>query len=353
MSSMKEKQHRHITLKEVAEHAGVSRATASLVLRGSQSISRATREKVLDSMRDLGYVYDRVAASLRSKSSSTVGLIIMELANPFYSELLVGIHQELDRLGQTVILGTTFDSPATQDRLLSTMLEHRVGGIILSAVSGSVGGSIERVRRLGVPVVLVGRRVGGVECDYVGVDNVLGGQMAADHLIRGGHRRIAFLGGPSRLTSSRERRQGYYNALLWAGIEVDDSLVTESSATRERGMESIERILRTDHPPTAIFCYNDVMAIGAMMKMREIGFTPGRDIAVVGFDDIPDAAICTPKLTTISSSIRLMGKEAATLLRSRIDGLSSEPQNIIVQPKLVVRESCSYSPSQTARLHRL
>ena len=247
-------QKKHITLQQVAKHAGVSRATASLVVRGSQSISAATREKVMKSIRELGYVYDRIAANLRSKSSSTVGLIIMELANPFYSELLVGIHQELDKSGQTVILGTTFDSFAIQDRLLSTLLEHRVGGIILSAVSGSSSESIERVRRWGIPVVLVGRRVAGVTCDYVGIDNVAGGQLAVEHLLGSGHHRIAFLGGSAKLSSWQGRKQGYDQALQNAGIAVDPSLIIESPATRECGPELIQRILNIPNPPTAIFC---------------------------------------------------------------------------------------------------
>jgi len=336
-------QKKHVTLQQVAKHAGVSRATASLAVRSSPKISETTREKVFTSMRELGYVYDRVAANLRSKSSSTVGLIIMELANPFYSELLVGIHQELDKFGQTVLLGTTFDSLTIQNRLLSTMMEHRVGGIILSAVPGCPGEAIEPVRSWGIPVVLVGRKVPGVDCDYVGVDNVAGGQLAVNHLLGKGHRRIGFLGGLAKMSSWQGRKQGYDDALCQAGIAIDDSLVIEGPSTMECGVKLIQQILRVPNPPTAIFCYNDVLAIGAMMKMKEMGLTPGRDIAIVGFDDIPEAAIFTPKLTTVSSAIRLMGIHAATLLHGRMEGLDIEPQNIVVQPELIIRDSCSDS----------
>ena len=337
----------NITLQKVAEHAGVSRATASLVVRGSKSISPATREKVFASMRELGYVYDRIAANLRSKSSSTVGLIIMELANSFYSELLVGIHQELSKFGQTVLLGTTFDSQASQDRLLSTMLEHRVGGIILSAVPGSSAEAVEKVRNWGIPVVLVGRKVRGVQFDFVGVDNVAGGELAVNHLLGHGHRRIAFIGGFSKLSSWQGRKQGYDNALRQAGIVADSSLVIESPATLQCGTEVIERVMAVANPPTAVFCYNDAIAFGAMMKLKEMGIIPGRDVAIMGFDDIPEAAIFTPKLSTISSAIRLMGAHAATLLHSRIEGLDSEPQNVIVEPKLVIRESCACAAGGT------
>jgi LacI family transcriptional regulator len=339
---MKQEKRINVTLQQVAKHAGVSRATASLVLRGSPNISEATRDKVLASMQQLGYVYDRVAANLRSKASSTVGLIIMELANPFYSELLVGIHHELDKFGQTVILGTTFDSQTIQDRLLSTMLEHRVGGIILSVVPGSPSEPIDRISRLGIPVVLVGRKLPDANCDFVGIDNVLGGQIAADHLIQKGHRRIAFIGGLSQLSTWQGRKQGFDNAHHQAGLDIDSSLVAESPATRQGGVDAIQKIINVPNPPTAAFCYNDSIAIGAMLKMKEMGLIPGQDMAIVGFDDIPEATIFSPKLTTVSSFPRLMGVHAARLLHSRLGGLDLEPQSIILKPELVVRESCSY-----------
>lgn len=340
---MKQEKRNHITLQEVAKHAGVSRATASLVLRRSPHISAATREKVISSIQQLGYVYDRVAANLRSKDSSTVGLIIMELANPFYSELLVGIHHELDRAGKTVILGTTFDSPAIQDRLLSTMLEHRVGGIILSAVPGSPSEPIDRIRQLGIPVVLVGRQLAGTDCDYVGIDNKLGGQIATEYLLQKGHRRIAFIGGFSQLSSWQGRKQGYDQALLSAGLPIDNSLIIESPATRECGYRIIQQAVEVANPATAVFCYNDAIAIGAMMKLKEIGLTPGQDISIIGFDDIPEAAIFSPKLTTISSFPRLLGTHAARLLHSRLENPDAETQTTIIQPELIIRESCSHS----------
>lgn len=338
---MNQKRGNNITLQKVAEHAGVSRATASLVVRGSHSISEATKEKVFKSMRELGYVYDRIAANLRSKSSSTVGLIIMELANSFYSELLVGIHQELSKFGQTVLLGTTFDSQTNQDRLLSTMLEHRVGGIILSAVPGSSAEVVEKVRSWGIPVVLVGRRIPGTQFDFVGVDNMVGAELAVKHLLEHGHRRIGFIGGFARLSSWQGRKQGYDNALRQAGIPIDETLVIESPATLQCGTELIQKVMAVSAPPTAVLCYNDAIAIGAMMKLKEMGIIPGKDIAIIGFDDIPEAGIFSPKLSTVSSAIRSMGAHAATLLHSRMEGLDCEPQNIIVEPRLIIRESCA------------
>ena len=324
----------------MAIHAGVSRSTASLAVRGSPNIAKATREKVQSSMRELGYIYDRVAANLRSKDSSTVGLIIMELANPFYSELLVGIHHELDKFGKTVILGTTFDSYDIQNRLLSTMLEHRVSGIILSAVPGSPSDEINRIHSLGVPVVLVNRKLQGAECDFVGIDNVMGGKIAVEHLIKQGHRRIAFLGGLPQLSTWQGRKQGYDEAHRLAGLAIDPSLVIESPATRQGGIDAIRKLLTISPSATAAFCYNDTIAIAACMHLQGIGVKPGRDLAIVGFDDIPEATIFSPKLTTVSSYIRLLGEHAARLLYARIEGSDAPPQTVIVPPELVVRDSC-------------
>ncbi|MDR7314724.1 MULTISPECIES: LacI family DNA-binding transcriptional regulator [Brevibacillus] len=338
---MKREKRRRVTLQQVAEHAGVSRATASLIVRGSSNISEATRNKVLESMRELGYVYDRVAANLRSQHSSTVGLLITEIDNPFFSELLVGVHQTLDKDGYTVILGTTFDLKSKQDTLLSTMLEYRVGGVILSPASKSAPETIEYLRKWDIPVVLVAKDIAGANSDYVGIDNVVGGKMAVDHLIQLGHRRIAFLGGPSESTAWKDRNHGYQLAHQEAGIEIDQSLWVEGPATVQGGVEVLRKVMSDPNPPTAAFCYNDVVSFGVMHGLKEAGLTPGKDLAIVGFDNIKEAAIYNPSLTTIDATPELVGAHAADLLHQRILGLEDPPKRIILKPKLVVRGSCS------------
>jgi LacI family transcriptional regulator len=337
------KQHKgsRVTLQQVAEHAGVSRATASLIVRGSPLVSEKTRKKVLESMNQLGYVYDRVAANLRTKYSTTVGLIITEIANPVFAEVLVGVHKTLDKEGYTVILGTTFESAAKQDQLISTMLEYRVGGVIMSPVSESSHESIERLRQWGIPVVLFNREPAVANFDYVGVDNVLGAQMAVDYLISKGHRRIAYLGGPADSSAWRHRKQGYCNALYKAGLGLDESLIITSPATRQGGFDVIHQILSLPNPPTAALCYNDIVAFGVFNGLKEIGLQPGRDFAVVGFDNIQEAAVSSPKLTTVTAYPQQIGTHAAELLHQRIKGMDGKTQRIILKPELVIRESCS------------
>jgi LacI family transcriptional regulator len=332
-------QKRRVTLQDVAEHAGVSRATASLIVRGSTKIAEKTRDKVLNSMRELGYVYDRVAANMRSQSSSTIGLIITDIANPFYAELLRGVHQAMEEAGYTVFLGTTYDSKIKQDQLISRMLEHRVGGIILCPVSEDSKASIEPVKQIDIPLVLAVREIENVSSDYVGIDYEVGAQMAVNHLIHRGHRRIAFLGGTSHSTAWKERRQGYCTALKQAGLEVDESLIIESSVTREGGMGAVRQVLFKSNPPTAVFCFNDLVAHGVLLGLNEAGLKPGKDIAVVGFDNNNEAPLYNPPLTTVSSYARLIGSQAASLLHQRILNPDRDNQRIILQPELVVRNS--------------
>jgi LacI family transcriptional regulator len=336
-----------VTLKQVAAHAGVSLTTASLALRGHSSIPEVTCRKVFDAISELGYVYDRSAANLRSGSTSTsaTGIIVSDLVNPFYTELLIGIQQKLNETEQTSLLGTTFDSYEVQDRMISMMLEYRVSGILLFVAPGTKSEVITRIRRFGIPVVLINRIFPELPCDYVGVDNENGGFMATNHLIDSGHRRIAFIGGTHQFYTWHGRLLGYKSALASAGIEADESLILQSPCSREYGGGMVDQLLALPHPPTAIFCYNDTIAIGAMMALKERGVVPGRDLAIVGFDNIPEGVSFSPSLTSISSSPRLIGANAIDLLHRRIADPDMPVQNIILPAELIIRDS-SGAPQQ-------
>ncbi|MGE6614282.1 LacI family DNA-binding transcriptional regulator [Peribacillus sp. NPDC076916] len=336
---MKQSKKGRVTLQEVAKHAGVSTSTASLIVRNNPRISEATRKKVLKSMHELGYVYDRIAANLRSQSSDTVGIIITDISNTFFSEFLIGVHDALDEVGYTVLLGTTFDSVAKQDHLLSTMMEHRVGGLILCPVSESSQDTIERLNEIDTPMVLAVRELPGVNSDYVGIDYPEGAKIAVEHLLGKGHKRIALLGGIKESSTWIERMKGYREALSRAGLEVDDSLVIDSAPTREGGLEAVLKVLENPNPPTAIFCFSDLIAFGVMQGLMLKGYTPGKDIDIVGFDNVPVAEIYHPPLTTISSFPRRIGKEAANLLYQQMEKVEREQQRIILNPELIIRES--------------
>lgn len=185
-------------------------------------------------MEELGYVYDRVAANLRSQSSTTIGTIITDVSNTFYAQFLLGVHEEFAKLGYTVLLGITFDSLANQQQLISTMLENRVGGILLCPVSASSTETVERVNKLGIPIVVGIRELPNLKCDYVGLDYKTGAQMAVSHLINKGHKRIAFIGGIADSTTWTERFDGYVKAHQDANIPIDEKLILNGEPTRRR-----------------------------------------------------------------------------------------------------------------------
>ncbi|MFE4431004.1 LacI family DNA-binding transcriptional regulator [Peribacillus butanolivorans] len=336
---MKQPKKGRVTLQQVAKHAGVSTSTASLIVRNNPRISEATRKKVLKSMRELGYVYDRIAANLRSQSSDTVGIIITDISNTFFSEFLIGVHDALEEVGYTVLLGTTFDSVTKQDQLLSTMLEHRVGGLIICPVSESTQETINRLNEIDTPFVLAVRELPEVNSDYVGINYPEGARIAVNHLIEKGHKRIAFLGGIRESSTWIERMEGYREALSKAGLEVDESLMIDSAPTREGGLEAVFKVLNNPDPPTAIFCFSDLIAFGVMQGLRMKGLIPGQDIDIVGFDNVPVAEIYHPPLTTVSSFPQRIGKEAANLLHQKMVNIDHEQQRIILNPELIIRES--------------
>lgn len=335
---MKKGNIKHITLHDVAKDAGVSVTTVSLVLRESTEVSKPTSKKVLESIRKLGYVYNRVAANLRSNQSTTVGTIINDISNPVSPEMIVGIQRELDIYGYTLLQGNTFYSLPNQRRLLETMLEQRVAGLIIAPVGGTVAQDLSIIQQNGIPIVLMARKVEGIKLDYVGGDFITGAKIAIQHLVQNGHRRIALLGGTNDNSAYLERLDGYMMGLKENGILPDPSIILNCIPTHEAAYCEVERLINLPQQPTAILCHNDVVAIGASMKLEELGLFPGK-IALVGFDNIEAVYASRPSLTTISTSTVQWGKEAAQLLHKRILGSNDPPTQIILPPKLIIRQS--------------
>ena len=331
---------RRVTLVDVAEHARVSRATASLVLRGSPLVAEETRQRVLTSMEQLGYVYHRAAASLRTQRSHTVGLVVPDITNPFFAELTVGIESRLDEANHVVMLANTSESLAKQDRLLAAMHENNADGVLFCPAQGTPRAVIDRLRHWRLPVVLLVRYLFDVDVDYAGADNVLGAELGVEHLIAHGHRRIAFIGGMAASSARRDRLQGYRNALARHGLAVDEALLPTSPPTRDGGHTAIRELLAHEDAPTAALCYNDVVAFGVMLGLQAGGRIPGQDFAIVGFDDIAEAALRHPPLTTLALNPCQIGAESARLLLERIAHPDDPPRRVILPPSLVVRASC-------------
>lgn len=323
------------TLSDIARHAEVSRSTVSLVLRESPLVAEKTRSRVRAAIEELGYVYNRGAASMRSGRSKTVGLVISEITNPFYAELTAGIEPELESAGLLAFLANSYDNPERQARFVQRMREQGADGIILSPAEGTESKLIADLQRSGIPVVQILRQVPGTDSDYVGADYRLGVMLATERLIEQGHRRIAFLGAARHTSASEERLAGLRSSLERHGLAPHS--VVPCPSLRVSAAEAAMAMFRSDDRPTALICHNDVIAHGALSALDRLGLKPGREVAVIGFDNVAESAISRPPLTTVDVGTRQIGELAARTLLKRIAHPGASSEKIILPPRLVVR----------------
>ncbi|MCF3936111.1 LacI family DNA-binding transcriptional regulator [Acuticoccus sp. M5D2P5] len=331
-----------VRLLEVAEEAGVSRAAASLALRHHPSIPAATRQRIEAAARKLGYVYNRGAASLRTASTHTVGIIVHDVTNPYFAEIVATIQDEMSASGRVVLFGNTQESPERQREFIDTFREYNVDGIVLCPAAGTDPEDIRTVHRSGLPVVLFSRDLPELSVDYVGGANRDGMRLITEHLVALGHRRIAMIGVNETIATGRDRLRGYEDALLAAGIEPDPALMVTGPATRMFGMEAMSRLMERDVGITAVAAFNDVLAFGAMLGLRQRGLEPGIDVSVTGFDDLTEARMWSPQLTTVGFSREALGQGAASLLRRRIAAPDAPPQRIVIDTTLTIRASSQF-----------
>jgi LacI family transcriptional regulator len=329
----------NVKLDDVAEYAGVSRSTASLVVRNSPLIKPATHKKVRAAMKALGYVYNQSAANLRTNRTKTLGMVIADLSNPFYAELASGIQAECGDQNYLTIFADTRENSEQQKLIISRLIEHNVAGVFLCPAGKSSVDDIKALEAAKIPVVLIMRYLDGDYSSYVGPDNLAGMDLIMNHLIELGHKRIGYIGGPPRRSSSIDRLKGYKLGLSKNGLKFDRSIVASSEINRQAAMAACEQILNNENPPTAVACYNDVMAFGAFLTLYKKGLIPGKDIALAGFDNIPEASLWTPALTTVSIDAKNIGRLAAAEILHHIGEPDRPKQKIIVQPKFIARES--------------
>lgn len=330
-----------VTVVDIARAAGVSKSTVSLVLQASPLVNEATRAKVNAAIRELGYVYNRGAANLRqSTSSRIVGIVVNDLTNSFFAELAVGMDMVMQSAGFVQFLANTAESVDRQREVIASMREHGISGLIISPARGTEAADLKPLAASGIPVVAVVRNVVGAKVSTLFSDNYAGALEAVRHLVSLGHRRIAFLGGIANTTVFTERTQGWRDALKEAGIAPPEDLVIASTASRAGGLAAIERAMLVADPPTAALCFNDAAAFGVCDGLRAKGKEPGRDFAVVGFDDVIEAEAAVPALTTVSVDPQGMGRRAAQLLLKQINAGKVEPEAIVSSVRLVVRQSC-------------
>lgn len=339
--------NRRVTLADIATACDLSRATISLVLRGSPLVNAETRARVEAELKRQGYVYHRGAANLRRKVSSAVALVINDLSNPFFAEFAAGVDEALAAAGYVTLLGSTGESTERQQAVLASLLEHDPAGIILSPAEGSDAVRLRQLVGTRTPVLVFNRELGG-DWDYLALDNVRGARLATEHLLAQGHRRIAFFGGHQDSSSCRQRREGYRAALADAGIEAEPQWQIECAPTRLEAARQTGALFVRDPAPTAAVCYNDAVALGLIAGLASRGRRAGHDFALTGFDDIPEAAVSAPPLTTIAVDPRARGRQAAELILQRLRDPAAPIATTVAPARLQLRASSQIPASGDA-----
>jgi LacI family transcriptional regulator len=326
---------------DVARHAGVSVGTVSNVLNRPDRVSPRTRAKVLAAIEALGFVRNEAARQLRAGRSRTIGLLVLDVRNPFFTDLAAGVEEAATEAGLSVILCNSGDDPIREDHYLGMLQEQRAFGILITPVANQ-NPRIEEVRRHGTPVVFVDRGSGRRQCS-VSVDDVSGGEMAAAHLLEVGHRRIAFVGGPMSINQVSDRLRGARQAIQAAGGKPADLSVIETAGlTVASGRATGQQIaaIPSRRRPTAVLCANDLLALGLLQDMTIRGVQVPGELAIIGYDDIEFASAAAVPLTSIRQPRSQLGKAATQLLMEEaLSPDSHQHRQVVFQPDLVVRGS--------------
>lgn len=329
-----------IRLQDVADALGVSKATVSLAINGSSLVADTTKKLVLEKIDELGYVYNRGAAGLSTGETRTIGLAVHDFTNPFFSRVCASIEAVLSLGGRMSFLCNTDESLERQTRFLNELGEHGADGLILCPALGTTEQDLQPLLKGSLPVVLISRGIEGANVDFVGNDDEQALLLATEHILSMGHTRVAMLGGSKQTTVGRGRRRGFLKALSNAGMKADDSLLIDCPANASGGSEGAKTVMALRDPPTALVCFNDLIALGALSFLHRSGLQPGKDISVIGCDGIEEGGRAYAGLSTVNVQKAAMGQEAADILLKRLADPKLPKQHIIMEPKLVIRTSC-------------
>jgi len=329
-----------VTIRDVAKRAEVSVATVSHVINDTHYVSPELRQRVLDAIKALDYRPNKLARALSRKSAPLIALIVPDISNPYWSCVARAVQDVTDKYDYSVIVCSHDGVWEREIRFLRSVSDW-TGGFILHPYNVTYE-DIGRYLETTAPAVIFGGFTTSEETpfnwDYVSGNNETGAQVAVEHLTQLGHQRIAFLQGPSRTPSGVKRLAGFRRAFELAGLPVDDSLLIPGDYTKAAGRAAMEELLDMEKPPTAVFCANDLIALGALDVAKSRGYRVPQDLSIVGFDDIEDAAHASPPLTTIKQSPHQLGTLGAQTLMDRING-KTDPVRITIDFSFVIRES--------------
>jgi DNA-binding LacI/PurR family transcriptional regulator len=323
------------TIKTVAKRAGVSPATVSRVLSGVAGVGSDRRDRVLRAVAELDYRPNRLAANLRRQSTQTIGVVVSDIENPHFTQMVRAVEDAAFSRGRRVLLCNTDETPDKQRAYLEMLAGERVQGVIL-APSDPAGAEIGRLLDLGIPLVAFDRVVDDGRADAVIIDNAEAGRRAAAHLLALGHRRIGFIGGRPEIQTGGERQAGYERAMAAAGLA---PIVADGRFRLDGGRDAAARLLDAGDV-TALIVANNLMTVGALQAIRERGLRIPDDLALVAVDDPFWAALTDPPLTALAQPVRRMAESAVRLLFERIDGTRTAPRCLVFDVELRVRRSC-------------
>jgi len=330
---------RKITIDDVAAKAGVSLGTVSRVINDDVHVKMETRERVKEAMQQLGFVANRQARSLAGGKTNMIGLLVPDLGTAYIGEIIHGIDTELSLQDLDLILYTTHRAATKEANYVANLATGMVDGLLL-VLPRNPTDYIDTLARRNFPFVLIDHQGNGEHCPAVGATNWQGAFNATEHLIKLGHKRIGFITGSMDLGCAQDRLEGYRSALKTYHLEDKDELIFEGDFFQPDGYVGATALLDLPEPPTAIFASNDVMAMGVMDAVRNRGLRVPDDISVIGFDNIPQASLIRPGLTTVSQQLKKMGRMATQMLLQLLEDPDSDPKRIELPTELILRDSC-------------
>lgn len=328
-----------VTLADVAKAAGVSKSTVSLVLNDNASIPDITKTRVMEAARQVGYVYNRRAASLRSQKSGLVAIAINDLESPYFAEVVAAAQTELERQGYMTIISNSYENPKIQADFLRKIREFSVDGIMVCPATNAEPEMVEAVRSWTSGVMMFSRCLSDLNVDFIGGDNYSGMCKTMRHLIDLGHREIAHIGSNPGVSTSRDRVRCYRETLEENDIPWRPERLVQCAATRQSGYEAMRGLLETDKSLTAVTCHNDTLAFGAMLALHEAGLKPGSDVSITGCDNVAEAALWKPGLTTVDVPRGDLGRQAAQVLVRRLANPSDPLVSERIDSELIMRGS--------------
>lgn len=330
-----------VTSRDIATRAGVSQATVSRVLQGNVRVSPATRERVLAAMQETDYRPHAAARAMKTRRSHTIGVVVADITNPFYPQLLEAVSHALDQAGQRMLLWNS--AGPGEHSALQAIREGSVDGLLFTTVIEGAAPLAEALMHE-EPVVLLHRGLENAECDQVVSDNFAGGSTIADYLVEAGHKRIGFLQGPELPSTAVHRERGFRQRLAELGVELRTDLVGRAGFEHDAARELTRSMLQVPAPPTAVFCANDLAAFGAIDGARSLGLRVPDDVWVLGYDDIAMAAWDSYDLTTVHQPIADLSHTAVQFLLERITQPELPVRREVFANSLTVRGSTAHTP---------